>query len=136
MRAVARELGFAFLAWLVPFAVSVCLFPLKKSHPPLFEAFMGVTLVASTVALGCVYLRRPAGNPLMVGTRIGLIWMGANWLLDSLMFSGGPMKMSLAQYATEIAPAYLMIPVITIGLGHAAKASLRLRESTAIRGFG
>jgi uncharacterized membrane protein YpjA len=122
MRAVARELGFALLAWLVPFVVSVCIFPLKQSHPPLFESLMGVALAASTAVLGCAYLRRAMRNPLAQGARIGLIWMFANWLLDGLMFSGGPMKMSLANYATDIGVAYLMVPVITTALGAAARA--------------
>ena len=51
--------------------------------------------------------------------------MAANWALDALMFSGGPMKMSLYQYVTEIAGAYLMIPVMTVGLGAAAAHAIR-----------
>jgi len=121
MRRVARELSFAVLAWLVPFAASVCIFPLKNSHPPLFDSLMGVVLAASTVALGCAYLRRTARGFAVAGARVGLVWMAANWLLDGLMFSTGPMKMSLGHYAEDIGLAYLTIPVITMGLGHAAK---------------
>ena len=117
MRRAAREVGFAFLAWGVPFAASVGLFPLKRSHPPLFESLMGVALAAATVALGCVYLRRAAGHPVVAGARAGLLWMLANWLLDAAMFCGGPMKMTLARYAADIGTAYLMVPAITIGLG-------------------
>jgi hypothetical protein len=124
MRRVARELGFAVLAWLVPFATSVCIFPLKKSHAPLFDSLMGVALAASTVVLGCAYLRGTTGNPFARGARVGLVWMVANWILDGLMFSGGPMKMSLGQYVGDIGTAYLAIPVITSGLGQAAKTCL------------
>jgi hypothetical protein len=131
MRALAREVGFALLAWLAPFVVSVCIFPLKQSHPPLFDSLMGVALAASTAVLGCAYLRRTTRNPLAEGARIGLIWMCANWLLDGLMFSGGPMKMSLAHYATDIGVAYLMVPVITTALGAAAGARRRAREGEA-----
>ena len=88
----------------------------------MFDSLMGVTLAASTVLLGCAYLRRVAGNPIAQGAKIGLVWTIANWLLDGLMFSTGPMKMTLAQYAGDIAAAYLMIPVITIGLARAANA--------------
>jgi hypothetical protein len=52
MRSVAREIGFAMSAWMVPFVVSVCIFPLKKSRPPLFDSLMGVVLAGSTVVLG------------------------------------------------------------------------------------
>ena len=117
MKPILREPGYAVLAWLVPFVVSVCIFPLKKSHPPLFDSLMGVALSGSTAALALLYLRRPARNPVVTGLRIGVTWVVANWLLDALMFSSGPMKMPLAQYATDIAAAYLMLPVITTGIG-------------------
>ena len=125
MRRAAREIGFAFLSWLVPFVASVGLFPLKASHPPLFESLMGVALAGATAALGCLYLRRAAGHPVVAGARAGGLWVVANWLLDAAMFSGGPMKMSLAQYAADIGTAYLMIPAITIALG-AARYSGRI----------
>jgi hypothetical protein len=125
MRSVTRELGFALLAWLVPFLVSVCIFPLKQSHPPLFESLMGVALAGSTVALGCTYLRREASGSLVRGATVGLIWAAANWILDGLMFSGGPMKMTLGQYVSDIGVAYLMIPIITTGLVAATGAGAR-----------
>ena len=121
MRQLLREFSFAILAWLIPFAASVCLFGLKSSHPPLFDTLMGVTLSSSTVLLGVAYLRRVHGNYVGTGLRIGVVWMTANWLLDGLMFSSGPMKMSLAQYAMDIGIAYLGIPIITLGLGFAGQ---------------
>jgi len=78
---------------------------------------MGVALSGSTVVLALLYLRRPARNPAVTGLRIGVTWVVANWLLDALMFSSGPMKMPLGQYLLEIGTAYLMLPVITIGIG-------------------
>ena len=125
MRRAAREIGFAFLAWLVPFAVSVCIFPLKGSNEPLFDSLMGVTLSGSTVVLALAYLRRLTANYVANGARIGFTWTVANWLLDGLMFSGGPMKMSLAQYVADIGIAYLAIPAITVGLGIAASMGAR-----------
>ena len=42
------------------------------------------------------------------------------WLLDSLIFSHGPMQMTLNQYVTEIGAGYFVIPIITVGLGTSA----------------
>jgi hypothetical protein len=56
--------------------------------------------------------------------------MAANWALDSLMFSGGPMKMSLNQYVMDIGVTYLMIPAITIGLGTAATVGVARRDES------
>jgi hypothetical protein len=117
LRTPARELGYAVLGWLVPFVVSVCIFPLKQSHPPLFDSLMGVTLASSTVVLALLYLRRVPGDPTAASVRIGLTWLAANWLLDGLMFSAGPMKMPFTRYIADIGTAYLMLPVITFGLG-------------------
>jgi hypothetical protein len=116
VRRVFREIGFAVAAWAVPFALSVCLFPIKKSSLPLFDSLMGVVLAASTVLLGVWYLKRVRERVVLRGLLAGIAWMIANWLLDSMMFSSGPMKMSLAQYASDIGAAYFMIPFITWGL--------------------
>lgn len=78
MRGVAREMGFAFLAWLVPFAVSVCIFPLKRSHPPLFDSLMGVALAGSTATLCCAYLRRDRDALVYRAARVGVLWTAAN----------------------------------------------------------
>jgi uncharacterized membrane protein YpjA len=129
MRALARELLFAFLAWLMPFAASFAIFPLKKSHLPLFESLIAVILAASTVALGCLYFRRVSRGFQAQGLKIGLFWMAANWALDAPMFGYGPMKISLAQYVMDIGVTYLMIPVITLGLGTVATAVTEGRDS-------
>jgi uncharacterized membrane protein YpjA len=122
MKRVARELGFALMAWFVPFAVSVCVFPLRERDRPLFEVLMSFTLTVNTTLLGLIYSHRVTENRLRRAIGIGLTWMVANWLIDLAMFSRGPMQMPLRQYLHEIAGAYLVIPVITLGLGAAAKA--------------
>lgn len=43
------------------------------------------------------------------------------------MFCAGPMQMSLTHYAADIGAAYLMVPVITTGLGAAAHAAASAR---------
>jgi hypothetical protein len=129
MKNAAREAGFAMLAWLVPFGISVCIFPLKLSNPPLFDTLMGVTLTASTVLLGCIYMRRMTGGCLRNGARIGVIWAVANWALDSLMFSSGPMQMTLDQYISDIGLAYLAILAITVGLGFMGSVGCHARGS-------
>jgi hypothetical protein len=117
MRSLARELGFAFLAWLVPFAAAVAMTPLKRSNLPLFESLIAVALATSTVVLGRFYLRQPPpGSYIARAARAGFLWVLANWALDGLMFSGGPMKMTLPQYAADIGAAYLIIPPILLGL--------------------
>ncbi|HWB09556.1 MAG TPA: hypothetical protein VG826_10040 [Pirellulales bacterium] len=119
MKPLVREAGFAFLAWFAPFAVSVCIFPLKEVHRPLFEEVMSLTLTANTALLGVIYLRSKSGDHLMRAVRIGATWTVANWLLDLIMFGWGPIQMPIRQYLWDIAGAYLVIPIITIALAAA-----------------
>ena len=123
MRFVARELGFAVLAWLVPFGMSVCIFPLKAFHRPLFEMIMSLTLTANTALLGLVYLRLVTARRMLRAAQIGATWVIANWGLDLLMFSGGPLQMTVHEYLMDIAGAYFVIPVITLALAAAAAPS-------------
>ena len=102
---------------------------MRQSHPRLFESVMAVVLAATVVVLGCIYMRKSSGRFIATGARIGATWTVANWALDAPMFSGGPMQMTLREYAADIGIAYLMIPVITIGLGFAAAGAAR--RSTA-----
>lgn len=125
MKKVGVEIGFAVMAWLVPFAMSVCVFPLRQAQRPLFEVTMSFTLTATTAVLGLVYLRRVQDHRLVRSVAVGLTWMIANWAIDILMFSTGPMQMPLPQYLSEIAGAYLVMPVITTSLGSAMIGSER-----------
>ena len=120
MRSIAKEIGFAVVAWIIPLVISICIYRLKKSSESLFNATMGIVLTGTIVSLALCYLRLSEGSPITQGIKIGLIWMVASWLLDSLMFSHGPMQMSFNQYVTEIGAGYFVIPIITIGLGVAA----------------
>jgi len=71
-------------------------------------------------------MRNRKSHQVATDIRISTIWMTASWLLDGLLFSGGPMKMSFEQYVMDIGLAYLAIPAITVGLGLvAANASAR-----------
>jgi len=130
MRSFARELAFAVAAWLVPFVVAVSIQSLKSSQPRHFESIMAITLAATIVLLGCVYLRKATGPFAARGVRIGLVWTVANLALDAPMFSGGPMQMSFAEYMADIGIAYLMIPVITIGLSVAATTGASRRPTS------
>lgn len=125
MRSIAKEAGFAVAAGFIPLVISICVYGLKQSSEPLFNATMDIVLTSTIVALAIWYLRLSPTRPIKQGTKIGLLWMIACWLLDSLMFSHGPMQMSFNQYVTEIGVGYIVIPIITIGLGIAAAQSAR-----------
>jgi len=109
-----RALILALLSWLIPFAISFVVFPLKRVNAPLFETVMGVTLVVTAALLTNLYARRTKALGLGEGAVLGCLWLAANLVLDYPMFSYGPMQMTAAQYYSEIGADYLIYPAFTM----------------------
>jgi hypothetical protein len=109
---------FGFFIWLIPFVVSVLIFPLLAMQRPLFESIMSVVIAIWTVFFAVVYLLGLESDFQKEGIVIGMAWFFISIFLDLLVFIEGPIKMSLWDYATDIPLTYLMIPTITFGFGY------------------
>ena len=116
-----RALSLGFLSWLVPLAVSILLFPLKRSNAPLFENLMGL---AELLTAGVLLARYFRGRPVAVreALQVGTAWFLLNLVLDYPMFSYGPMKMTAGAYYSEIGLAYLAFPTLAFWAARLAKA--------------
>jgi hypothetical protein len=109
---------FGFFIWLIPFVVSVLIFPLQAMQRPLFESIMPVVIAIWTVFFAVVYLLGIKSGFQKEGIVIGMAWFFISIFLDLLVFIEGPIKMSLWDYAMDIPVIYLMIPTITFGFGY------------------
>jgi len=109
---------FGFLLWLIPFAVSVLIFPLRMSQRPLFESIMPVVIAIWTVFFSILYLSGKKSDLLKEGILIGIAWLLISIVLDLMIFIEGSIKMPLWDYVADIAVTYLMIPTITSGFGY------------------
>jgi hypothetical protein len=118
MNKYLKTVLFGFLLWLIPFAVSVLIFPLRTSQRSLFESIMPVVIAIWTVFFSIFYLSRKKSDFLKEGIFIGIAWLLISIVLDLTIFIAGPLKMPLWDYATDIAVTYLMIPAITSGFGY------------------
>ena len=103
------------LVWLVPFLVALCLSRVRADDRLLFESLMPVVLAVT--AVGFALVRPAAVSSPVRGLLIGVAWLAISICLDLMMFTHGPMKMSLVNYMKDIGLTYLMFPVITLGLG-------------------
>ena len=109
---------FGVFIWLIPFVVSVLIFPLRAMQRPLFESIMPVVIAIWTVFFAVIYLLGIKSGFQKEGIVIGMAWFFISIFLDLLVFIEGPIKMSLWDYATDIPLTYLMIPTITFGFGY------------------
>ncbi|HZS09115.1 MAG TPA: hypothetical protein VFD58_30050 [Blastocatellia bacterium] len=117
MQSPKRAVLYGIAVWLLALLVSMIIFPLKASWPALFESIMPVTLALLAVVFCHLYFRRCAGDFLREGAWLGATWLGINLLFDLPLFSWGPMKVPLVNYLADVGLTYLILPIITTGLG-------------------
>jgi hypothetical protein len=118
MKEYLRIVFFGILIWLIVFAVSVVILSLHASQRPLFESIMPIAIAAATVFFCALYFRRVEAGFLRAGFLLGVVWLVVNLAIDLPLFLlESPMQMSLGDYAADIGVTYLMIPVITVGIG-------------------
>ena len=111
-------LAYGFLVWLIPFAVAFAIFPLHGSDRIFFESIMPVAVALASVIFAVLYGKQVKGIVLEEWVRLGILWLLISVAVDLLMFSWGPMKMTLIDYVKDIGFTYLAIPVITAGFGY------------------
>ena len=112
---------YGVLVWLIPFAVSFVVFPLKTSMRPLFESIMPLVLSIVVITLAYYYFKNLNSDFVKEGLIIGISWYIINITLDLFLFMpASPMQMSFADYMMDIGLTYVMIPAITLGMGFMA----------------
>lgn len=121
MQSWRRTLGYGLLVWLIPFVVAVCAFTLKANWRSLFESVMAVTVAATVVGFGVLYLQRVERTSPREGFLLGLIWLLLSVGIDLPLMLSPPINYSVAEYVADIGLTYVMIPIITLGLATVAR---------------
>ena len=119
MNRILKIVGYGVLIWLIPFLVSVLIFPMKTYANPLFESIMPLVITITVIILGVAYFKRMSENFFKEGIIIGAAWFFLSIVIDLLLFmSPSPMQMGFVNYMMDIGITYFIIPVITIGIGY------------------
>ena len=64
---------------------------------------------------------------------LGCLWLAISVAIDApLMLFGGPMRMTVGEYLADIGAAYVIIPVITIGLGQVLERTARRDTASSL----
>jgi len=117
MKSWKLALLYGFLLWLIPFAVSFVVFPLKDSNPAFFETIMPLVLAVCVVFFAVLYFRKVQAKFVKEAVLVGVIWLAISLIIDLCMFMEGPMKMTFAKYMMDIGLTYLMYPIVCVGFG-------------------
>jgi hypothetical protein len=104
--------------WTVVFIVAMLAFPLRANERPLFESIVPVIITLVVTAASVRYFSSITKRHFFIGLCLGIIWLLASLVLDALMFSWGPMKMTLWDYIKDIGVTYLIILTLPTGIGY------------------
>ena len=119
MNSLKTSLFYGFMIWLIPFVVSVLIYPIHDTNRALFESIMPVTLTASLVLFSILYLRKVESDFLREGLMIGVMWFAISLVIDLILFiPESPMQMSFGEYMMDIGITYFSMPIICIGFGY------------------
>jgi hypothetical protein len=113
----ALLLGFA--DWLLPFAVSFAIFPLRAEDYYLFESLLSVTVVFAAVFFAILYFKRTKAKSIQEGFLVGALWLIVNLAIDLALFlPSSPMQMSFSLYLRQIGIKYVSILIVATGFGY------------------
>jgi uncharacterized membrane protein YpjA len=122
MALLKRAVLFGLLSWLILFALSFAVFPLKRVNEGLFETVMSLAVVLTAGLLLRRYFRNRVIS-VREATSVAVVWLLCNLVMDYPMFAYGPMKMTAAGYYSQIGLDYLIFPAFAF-----AAASLALSQ--------
>ncbi len=114
---IKQALLYGFLIWLIPFVLSILIYPIHEQDRPFFESIMPVVLASATVYFALRYSKTNPIDTLQEGLTLGILWFLICIVIDLPLFSYGPMKMPFVNYWKDIGFTYLLIPIILVGFG-------------------
>ncbi|UCG69630.1 MAG: hypothetical protein JSV09_00990 [Thermoplasmata archaeon] len=119
LKSIKSILLYGFLIWLIPFIVSIVIFPIHDSNRVLFESIMPVTITIVVLFFSMLYFGKIEEDYLNEGITMGIIWFVISIAIDLFMFlPESPMQMTFAEYMMDIGITYVIILVIPVLIGY------------------
>ena len=140
MKRISVLLLYGYLTWFAALAISMAIYPLKKSGDPLFETVMTLTVVGLAMLATLAYFRRVRRFHLLEGLSLGAALLLVNLVLDLPLFLFGPMARSLMSYLGDVGLTYFVYPIVTVGssaeeLGAALNARGQYADALFLHGL-
>jgi len=107
---------YGIFVWVIPSLITVTL-SFFSGDMNIFEIISAVSIAVTAIAFSYIYLNGIKSNFIKEGVLIGITWLVISIVLDLLLIIAGITQLSIINYAMYVAPLYIIIPAITIGLG-------------------
>ena len=106
--------------WLVPFLVSIPFFSSDGElliRQQVFGTIMSIVLALSIAAVVIWFFEQKQEDYLRTGLLVGIVWLIMNWVLDLIVLVS-LFGMPFADYVTQLAGVYVVVPITTIAIGY------------------
>ncbi|MGB9979076.1 hypothetical protein [Methanobacterium sp.] len=126
----SKIINYGLLVWLIPSLITVTLASFVAVN--IFEVISGVAIALTVIVFSYLYFGGITENFIKEGFLIGIIWLIISIILDIILIMLGISQLSLTGYLMYVAPLYIIIPAITIGLG--LYLNQRMNDSIKLKG--
>ena len=112
----AKIINYGLLVWLVPSLITVILGSFLVTMN-IFEIVSAAAIAVIVIIFSYLYFKGITENFIKESVLIGISWLIISIVLDIILIFLGISQLTLMNYAMYVAPLYIIIPAITIGLG-------------------
>jgi hypothetical protein len=127
-----RRIGYAVVAWAVPYVTAIPLMELLFRDRIAFETIMIVEGALVGSFLACQYFRAVQSRFLREGITLGAVWIATSWVLDFLALVPFA-DMPAWRYFVEIGFRYLAMFAPTIAIGYVLRDRLERQAAPPAR---
>jgi hypothetical protein len=116
MNKTAKIINYGLLVWLIPSLITVISGPFLAAIN-IFEIISAVAIAVTVMVFSYLYLKGITENFIKESVLVGISWLIISIVLDIILILLGISQLTLINYTMYVAPLYIIIPAITIGLG-------------------
>ena len=112
----AKIINYGLLVWLIPSLITVILGSFLAAMN-IFEIVSAVAIAVTVIVFSYLYLKGITENFIKESVLVGISWLVISIVLDIILILLGISQLTLTNYTIYVAPLYIIIPAISIGLG-------------------
>ncbi|MCI0688592.1 MAG: hypothetical protein L0Y54_15340 [Sporichthyaceae bacterium] len=116
MQSPKRVIRYGLGVWLGLVAISLILLPAEGKNEALYESIKLSVLVAVTLGFAIRYLGQHPDSGLREGVLVGFTWAAVSIALDLALFVAGAFNIGLAEYFSDVASSYAVMPIVAAAL--------------------
>jgi len=125
MNKYLKMILFGLITWIVPFVTSFLFFNMETQQLSINELFFKSIMIVEGGLIGVFllvhYFRKISDRFVKEGLIIGLCWFLINIVLDVVVLLPTS-QMDFGTYFQQIGMRYLLIPIISLGMGYVARS--------------